>query len=82
MLLECFDNNGKLFKELKINMVGTISKQAITEHSSIIKIPYDMTYMNIKISINLYNGQNRTEKINISNFDNHVYLKILEKNSI
>ena len=79
LLLECIDQNDTLFKELKINIIGTISKHGVVVNSSIINIPYDMTSLKIKISINLQNGQNRSEIVKISNFDNHVYLKILEK---
>ena len=79
LLLECIDDNNSIFKELKINITGTISKHGIIDNSSIIKIPYDMSSLKIKLSINLLEGQNRNKIVKILNFDNHIYFKILEK---
>ena len=79
LLLERFNDQDVLFEELKINIIGTISKHGIIENSSIIKIPYDMNSIKVKLSINLQNNQNRYEIVKVMNFDNHVYCKIFEK---
>ena len=79
LLLECFNDQNVLFKKLKINIVGTILKHGIVSNSSVLKIPYDINDLKIKISINLQEKQNRSEIVKIMNFDNHI-LKFLKNN--
>ena len=75
----CFNDQNELFKELKMPLIGMISKHGILTNSCVIKIPKDFEKIYFELSIVLNNNQKRNDIIKISDFDNHMYFKIFEK---
>ena len=79
ILLECFDDQNVMFKEIKLPLIGIISKHCILTNSCVIKMPKDFEKIYFKLSIVLNNIQRRNDIVKILEFDNHMYFKIFEK---
>ena len=79
ILLQCFDDQNVLFKEIKLPLIGQISKYAILTNSCLVMIPNNFEKIYFELSIVLNEGQSRSDIIKIMNFENHIYFKIFEK---
>ena len=79
ILLQLFDDQNNLFKEIRMPLIGQISKYAILTNYCVTMIPNDYNKIYFELSIVLKNGQNRSDIIKIMDFDNYVYFKIYEK---
>ena len=79
ILLEYFNDENKLFKSIKMPIVGMVSKHCIITNSCIIKLPDNFNSIYFKLSVKLNNNQNRTDSISILDFDNQIYFKYFEK---
>ena len=79
ILLQCFNDQNELFKELKMPLIGMISKHGILTSTCVIKIHKDFEKIYFELSIVLNNNQKRNDIIKILDFDNHIYFKIFEK---
>ena len=79
ILLEYFNENDIIIEKIKMPIIGTISKFANITNSCIIKIPNDLDKIYYELSIKLNEGQNRSDKISILDFDNKIYFKYFEK---
>ena len=79
ILLQCFDPQNMLSKEIKMPLIGMITKHGILTSMCVIKIPDDFEKIYFELSIVLNNNQKRNDIIKILDFDNHMYFKIFEK---
>ena len=82
ILLDFFNENDILIDSIKMPIIGMISRHANITNSCIIKVPNDFDKIYYKLSIKLNEGQNRSDNVSILDFDNKIYFKYFEKNSI
>ena len=79
MLLEFFDDDKELFKNIKLPIISMVSKHCILNNSCITKLTDNFNSIYLKLSIKLNDNQNRTDSISILDFDNKIYFKYFEK---
>ena len=80
ILLEYFDDQNNLFKSIKMGLVGQISKLCILNNYCVTMIPNDYKKIYFELSIVLNDDINKSDIIKITDFDNHIYFKILKNN--
>ena len=81
ILLQCFDDQKKLFKEIKMPLMAQISKYAILTNYCVVMIPNNYEKIYFELSIVLKDGQNRSDIIKIKILKIIFILKFL-KNSL
>ena len=79
IILKIHDDKNQLISLTKLPLIGMISKQAILSNNCYIKLSKDYNSINLQLSIQLHENQNRNDIIKILDFDNFVYVKIFEK---
>ena len=77
--LEIYDDKNQLISSTKMPLMGMISKQAIVSTICYVKLSNDYNSINLQLSIQIQENQNRNDIIKILEFDNFVYVKIFEK---
>ena len=80
IILKIYDDKNQLISSTKLPLIGMISKQAIlSTHICYVNLTNDYNSINLQLSIQLQENQNRNDIIKILEFDNFVYVKIYEK---
>ena len=79
IILKIHDDKNQLISSTKLPLIGMISKQAILSNICYIKLQNDYNSINLQLSLQLQENQNRNDIIKILEFDNFVYVKIFEK---
>ena len=79
IILKIYDHNNKLISSTKNLYIGMISKHAMISTICYVKLLNDYNSINLQLSIQLQENQNRNDIIKILDFDNFVYVKIFEK---
>ena len=60
-------------------LMGQISEYATLTNYCVVMVPNNFKKIYFELSIVLKDGQNRSDIIKIMDFENHIYLKIVEK---
>ena len=79
IILKIHDDKNQLISSTKLPLIGMISKQAILSNICYVKLTKDYNSINLQLSIQLQENQNRNDIIKILEYDNFVYVKIFEK---
>ena len=79
VLLRVLNYQNELIKSIKMPLIGMISKQAIISNICYIELPNDYENINLELSIQIKENQNRNDIVKIIDFDNYLYCKIFEK---
>ena len=79
IILKIHDDKNQLISLTKLPLIGLISKHGILSSICYVKLTKDYNSINLQLSIQLQENQNRNDIIKILDFDNFVYVKIFEK---